>query len=60
MTRNRCLERERKKKVGATILATFLINVFLIVFSIVNIQPSCSKTRMGYFNIKVRLLNRET
>ena len=49
MADNRCLER---KRVGATILATFLINIFFLVFY-VNIQPSCSKTRMKYFNIKL-------
>ena len=55
MTHNRCLERERERKknnVGAMILATFLINIFCLVFY-VNIQPSCSKTRKGYFNIKL-------
>ena len=69
MTRNRCLERERERdrdrdrergvRVGVTILATFLINIFFLVFY-VNIQPSCPKTRMEYFNIKIRLLIRET
>ena len=39
--------------------ATFLISSFFLVFY-VNIQPSCPKTRMEYFNIKVRLLIRET
>ena len=56
MTHDRCLERERerekKNKVGATILATFLINIFFLVFY-VNIQPCCSKTRMEYFNVKL-------
>ena len=56
MTSNQCLEKER---VGVTILATFLINIFYFVFY-VNIQPSCSKIRMEYFNIKIRLLIRET
>ena len=56
LTGNRCLEKER---VGVTILATFLINIFFLVFY-VNIQPSCPKTRMEYFNIKIRLLIRET
>ena len=51
--------RERENKVGATILATFLINIFFLVF-FVNIQTSCCKTRMEYFNIKIRLLFRET
>ena len=51
-------ETEKKSRVG-TILATYLINIFLIVFY-VSIQPSCSKTRMEYFNIKTRLLIRET
>ena len=65
MMNNQCLEREREKRegernfVGATILATFLINIFFLVFH-VNIQPSCSKIRMEYFNIKIRLLFRET
>ena len=56
MMHNRCLEKER---VGVTILATFLINIFFLVFY-VNIQPSCPETRMEYFNIKIRLLIRET
>ena len=59
MTHNQVLERQKKKKVGATILVTFLINIFFLVFC-VNIQPSCSKIRMEYFNIKIRLLFRET
>ena len=59
MMRYQCLEKQRKKSIVGTILATFLINIFLIVFY-VNIQPSCSKTRMEYFNIKTRLLIRET
>ena len=65
MMNNQCLEREREKRgrernfVGATILATFLINSFFLVFH-VNIQPSCSKTRMKYFNVKIKLLFRET
>ena len=41
--------------VGATILVTFHINIFFLTYY-VNIQPSCSKTRMEYFNIKIRLL----
>ena len=46
MTGNPCLEKERVGvRVGVTILATFLINVFFLVFC-VNIQPSCPKTRM--------------
>ena len=44
-----------KSRLGVTILATFLINIFLIVFS-VNTQPSCSETRMEYFKIRLRLL----
>ena len=52
MTRCRCLER-KKSKVGATILSTFLINIFFIFH--VNIQPSYFKTRIDYFNIKIRL-----
>ena len=55
MFRERC----RKNRVGATSLATFLINIFFLVFY-VNIQPFCSKTGMKYFNIKIRLLFRET
>ena len=59
MTHDRYLERERERenRVGATVLATFLINIFFLVFY-VNIQPSFSKTRTECFNIKVRL--RET
>ena len=45
--------------VGAVILATFLINIFFLVYY-VNIQPSCSKANKEYFNIKIRLLIRET
>ena len=56
MTGNPCLEKER---VGVTILATFLINIFFLVFYL-NIQPSCPKTRMEYFDIKIRPLIRET
>ena len=53
-------ERQREKnRVGETILATFLINIFFLIFY-VNIQPSCSKVRMEYFNIKIRLLFWET
>ena len=48
-------EREEKNRVGAMILATFLINIFLM-----RNQQSCSKTRIEYFNIKIRLLFRET
>ena len=60
MMGNRCLEKERVGvRVVVTILATFLINIFFLVFY-VNIQPSCPKTRMEYFNIKIRLLIRET
>ena len=60
MTGNQCLEKEGVGvRVGVTILATFLINIFFLVFY-VNIQPSCPKTRMEYFNIKIRLLIRET
>ena len=56
MMANQCLEKER---VGVTILATFLINIFFLVFY-VNIQPSCPKTRMEYVNIKITPLIRET
>ena len=59
MMYNQCLEKERererekkKNKAGAMILATFLINIFFLVFN-VNIQPSCSKRRTEYFNIKL-------
>ena len=48
-------ERERERE----ILATFHINILFLVFY-VNIQPSCSKTKREYFNIKIRLLIRET
>ena len=44
-----------KSRAGTTILATFVAIIFFLVFY-VNIQPSCSKTRMEYFNIKIRLL----
>ena len=73
MTRNRCLQRERDRDRDrdretdrqtqtdrqTERQATFLISSFFLVFY-VNIQPSCPKTRMEYFNIKVRLLIRET
>ena len=66
MMHDRCLERERererereKNRVGTTTLATFLINIFFLVFC-VNIQPSFSKTRIECFNIKIRILFRET
>ena len=60
MTRNRCLEKERVGvRVGVTVLATFLINIFFLVFY-VNIQSSSPKTRMEYFNIKIRSLIWET
>ena len=52
MSCDQYLERERKK-----ILATFLINIFFPVFY-VYIQPSCSKSRMEYFNIKIKLLRK--
>ena len=51
------VERE-KSRVGVAVLATFLINIFFLIFYI-NIQPSCSKTT-EYFNIKIRILIRET
>ena len=60
MTVNQCLEKERVGvRVGVTILANFLINIFFLVFYI-NIQPSRPKTRMEYFNRKIRSLIRET
>ena len=49
------LLRERENRIGAMIVVTFLINIFFL-----NIQPSFSKTRKEYFNIKIRLLFRET
>ena len=49
----------QKSRVGVAVLATFLINIFFLIFY-VNIQRSCSKTRTEYFNIKIRLLIRET
>ena len=58
--RQRDRDRGREKEqVGAMILATFLINNFFLVFY-ANTQPSCSKARMEYFNIKIRLLIRQT
>ena len=51
-------ERERVER-EREILATFHINILFLVFY-VNIQPSCSKTKREYFNIKIRLLIRET
>ena len=60
MTRNRCFEKERVGvRVGVTVLATFLINIFFLVFY-VNIQSSSPETRMEYFNIKIRSLIWET
>ena len=63
MTCDHCLEREtegekKKSRMGEAILATFLINIFSLVFY-VNIQSSCSKTRIEYLNIKIRLFIRE-
>ena len=53
-------ERNRGSEwVGAMILATFLINIFFLVYY-VNIQPSFSETRKEYFNIEIRLIIRET
>ena len=60
--RQRQRDRDRRRErwqVGAMILATFLINTFFLVFY-ANIQASCSKARMEYFNIKIRLLIRQT
>ena len=45
MKHDRCLEKRGRNRVGAAILAIFLINIFFLV-SYVNIQPSCFKTRM--------------
>ena len=46
MMYNRCLEKERVGvRVGVTILATFLINIFFLVLYL-NVQPSCPQTRM--------------
>ena len=44
--------KREKSRIGTTVLATFLINVFFLV-SYVNIQPSCSETRMEYCNVKL-------
>ena len=43
----------------ATIIATFQIIIFFLVFY-VNIHPSCSRTRMNSFNIKIKLLIRQS
>ena len=58
MTQDRCLERDREKKnrLGATNLATFLINIFCLVFY-VNIQPSCSQMNNGIFQHKNYTIN---
>ena len=45
-----------KSRVGTTILAIFLIIIFFFVFC-VNIPPSCSKTRMEYFQHKNQTIN---
>ena len=57
--RERDRDRDRDRDRQTERQATFLISSFFLVFY-VNIQPSCPKTRMEYFNIKVRLLIRET
>ena len=57
MMHDRCLEREKESDKQGRL--TLLINIFFLVFY-VNIQTSCSKTKMEYFNIKIRLLFRKT
>ena len=53
-------KKKKKNRVGAVIFVTFLINIFFLVFY-VNIQPSWNNNGiMEYFNIKIRLLIRET
>ena len=47
-------EIERKEQGRDNHSCHFLIIIFSLVFY-VNIQPSCSKTGMEYFNIKIRL-----
>ena len=47
-------EIERKKQGKDNHSSHFLIIIFFLVFY-VNVQPSCSKTGMEYFNIKIRL-----
>ena len=59
MKHDRCLEKRERNRIGLTILAIFLIDIFFLVFY-VNIQASCFKIRMEYFNTKIRLLIRET
>ena len=59
MKHNQCLEKRERNSAGAMILAIFLINILSLVFY-VNNQPPCFKIRMEYFNIKIRLLIRET
>ena len=56
--REREREREREKQGRGNGSCHFSDQYFLVFF--VNIQPSYSKTKMGYFNIKIRLLIRET
>ena len=52
MMRYGCLEREKKKQGRGNDFFHFSDQYFLVFY--VNIQPFCSKTRMGYFNIKIR------
>ena len=59
MKHDRCFKKRERNRVGVAILAIFLISIFFLVFY-VNIQPSCFKLRMEYFNIKIKLLFRET
>ena len=56
--REREREREREKQGRGNDSCHFCDQYFLDFY--VNIQPCCSKTRIGYFNIKIRLLIRET
>ena len=48
-------KRERQKQGRGNYSCHFSDQYFLPCFY-VNIQPCCSKTRMEYFNIKIRLL----
>ena len=52
-------EKKEQRFKEQQIFAFFLISIFSIVFY-VNIQPSGSKIRMEYFNIRIILLIRDT
>ena len=57
MIHNQYLEREKKEGRGndsCHFSDQYFLNCFLFFY--VNIQPSCSKTRVEYFNMKIRLL----